>query len=956
MKVIKKILLVLVFMLIEMYCVTDNNAGFINLCKVKVHDVSVDSLKSPAESDYKNISKSQASELNPVLYSSEEDTSIDTIVLRLNNINDIEDLDITENIISIYDNIDTVNVEVPEGVNAEEIIKKYKDSPFVEEAYTDAEVRLFYTPSDPYYSLKQWNLSRINMESAWDVTKGNSSLVVAVLDSGIGPYADIDGLVNGADTSGGTILEDTFPGQYSHEGGFHGTSVASLIASNINSQGIAGIAPDISIMSVKVFPDGLDTTGMSQIAAGIVWAVDHGADVINLSLGTYVNGSVVYDAVNYAVSKGVLLVAATGNDGYVNSICYPAAYDGVIAVGSTSIRDDVSVFSNEGNAIDLVAPGENIYLADNESGSYSSFSGTSFSAPTVAAVAALVKSQYPSYSGHLIEQILYTGTDDIFTNGWDASSGYGIINAKKIMDIAANPYRDSNDTIDSADPISMNKDYIGGNYPALDNDYYKFTLYEPYTVIINVAPTGNQDLGFELYDNTRNMLSMTNANPEGASEARTYTLNKGIYYINIYDILGNASDSAYNIKITANDNTAPKITLIQNSVPLEIGATAVTDVVLSIEDTSYFEVNILRNSEPYGMPAESIFTENGVYKITVSDSSGNVSEFNFNIDKTHPLIVDFNSQGGTEVESTSTLWGSVISEPETPAYSGYTFKGWYKESSCINQWNFDKDAVYSDVTIYAKWSKNVSGVSIEPSSITLNNLGEIRQIIASVSPADAGNKNVIWHSSNTEVVTVSTSGSITAVGNGVATITATTEEGGFTATIETTVQDSSGVYFIKSKNSELFMDIYGGGRDFGTNIIQWSYHGGTNQQWKFENLGNGYYKITSVLNPAYALDVYCSGTSMGTRVIQWPYYGGPNQQWKIIENEDGSISLISKLAFENGTRYVLDVYGGSAVAGVNVIQWSGNGGDNQKWYLEQVRDYTLSYNCNGGTAIASSPE
>ncbi|SHJ17322.1 RICIN domain-containing protein, partial [Parasporobacterium paucivorans] len=148
--------------------------------------------------------------------------------------------------------------------------------------------------------------------------------------------------------------------------------------------------------------------------------------------------------------------------------------------------------------------------------------------------------------------------------------------------------------------------------------------------------------------------------------------------------------------------------------------------------------------------------------------------------------------------------------------------------------------------------------------------------------------------------------------------------------------DRSGTYYIMSKNSGLVMDIYGGGTDIGTNIIQWGLHGGLNQQWKFESLGNGYYKITSVLNPAYSMDVYGGGTSIGTKVIQWPYYGGTNQQWKIIEYADGSISLMSRLAVENSTRYVLDVYGGGTVEGVNVIQWSGNGGNNQKWYLNRV--------------------
>ncbi len=148
--------------------------------------------------------------------------------------------------------------------------------------------------------------------------------------------------------------------------------------------------------------------------------------------------------------------------------------------------------------------------------------------------------------------------------------------------------------------------------------------------------------------------------------------------------------------------------------------------------------------------------------------------------------------------------------------------------------------------------------------------------------------------------------------------------------------DLSGVYTIRSKNSKLLMDVYNGGRDMGTNVIQWPATGGSNQKWKFEKLPNGYYIITSVLNPTFSLDVYGGGTSQGTRVIQWNYHGGTNQQWKLIGNSDGTITFISRLSYENKTYYALDVYGGGKTAGVNVIQWGAHGGDNQRWYLDNV--------------------
>ncbi len=176
-------------------------------------------------------------------------------------------------------------------------------------------------------------------------------------------------------------------------------------------------------------------------------------------------------------------------------------------------------------------------------------------------------------------------------------------------------------------------------------------------------------------------------------------------------------------------------------------------------------------------------------------------------------------------------------------------------------------------------------------------------------------------------------------------------QNGLTAT-ELVVSDLNGIFTIRSKNSGLLMDVYNRGVDKGTNVIQWAATGGINQKWKFERLDNGFYKITSMFS-GMSLDVYNAGNSEGNHVIQWPYHGGANQQWYLIENpDDGTITFISRLSLENENDYVLDVYNGGKTAGVNVIQWSYHGGDNQKWYIDKVtkefpepsKDYTGTYN------------
>lgn len=708
MKLIKNLkLLSLIFLIALIVTVSGNMSSVVEISD-EISELSNETVNETTNSASDSASGSDDASAK-LLISTEEsnETNSDTVVIKLDNVNDIQKLNIDEKIISVYDNIDTVSIEVPNGT-ADDIIKKYADSPFVKDVYSDGEVRLFYTPSDPYYLTKQWNLAKINMQSAWNTSKGNSSIVVAILDTGVGPFADIDGIVNGADTSGLTIKEDTYHGQYTSENGTHGTAIASLIASNINSIGIAGIAPGVSIMPVKVFPSGSTTTGTTQIAAGIIWAVDHGADIINLSLGSNSDVSVLSDAVNYAISKDVLLVAATGNDSATDFIAYPAAYDGVVAVGSTGQSDAVSYFSNKGSAIDIAAPGEYIYLADFNTGAYSSMFGTSYSAPTVSAVAALVKSEYPDYNSSLIKQILYTGTEDVGTAGWDKSSGYGIINAAKVMDVAANPGLDSNDTIDTATEIAINKQYTGKNYPALDEDYYKFTMYESNTVSITATPTGLQDISLKLYNSSYSDIKTVNANLSGYAETLTYFLNQGVYYIKASDFWGNASNYDYNIKINSVDTTPPEVLLLQNNVPVDKGTISHTNLTLSVKDISYVDINILRNSVNYSIPADNVFTEDGVYEITVVDAAGNITKFNFTIVKNQLVIVNFDSQGGSALANKYVLEETVFSAPEMTTRSGYTFTGWYKEASCANLWDFNTDTAHSDIILYAGWSQNVS--------------------------------------------------------------------------------------------------------------------------------------------------------------------------------------------------------------------------------------------------------
>ena len=236
-------------------------------------------------------------------------------------------------------------------------------------------------PNDPDYD-RQWALPHIQAESAWQELDELSPVTVAVIDTGVCMnHEDLVGRVldNGYDfVDNDDDPEDVFG---------HGCSVAGIIAANIdNGLGIAGFAPNASILPVRVLgPSG--SGSMADVAAGIVYAADEGADIINLSLGSAIGSQVTKDAVDHAVEKGVTIIASAGNSsGTLPG--YPARYENVVAVGAIDPNGARSSFSNKGG--DIWAPGRDVHTIYLDNG-YKALNGTSFSAPYVAAMAAVLE-------------------------------------------------------------------------------------------------------------------------------------------------------------------------------------------------------------------------------------------------------------------------------------------------------------------------------------------------------------------------------------------------------------------------------------------------------------------------------------------------------------------------------------------------------------------------------------
>ncbi|WP_243735170.1 S8 family peptidase [Paenibacillus turpanensis] len=279
--------------------------------------------------------------------------------------------------------------------------------------------KAFFTPNDTYFSYYQYGPQMVNAPAAWDVTLGSEEITIAVVDTGVQiGHPDLEQkIVPGADFVDGGLPND---------GNGHGTHVAGIAAAvTNNARGIAGMAPLVRIMPVRV----LDSSGggsLSAVANGIVFAANQGAKVINLSLGSTSGSYTLQNAVNYAWSKGAVLVAAAGNEG-VSTPNYPAYYANVLAVASTDSSDRKSTFSNYGTWVEVAAPGTDILST--YPGGYVFLSGTSMAAPHVAGLAALLASQ--GRTNETIRDVIAATAEEIPGTGvyWV----YGRINANRAV-------------------------------------------------------------------------------------------------------------------------------------------------------------------------------------------------------------------------------------------------------------------------------------------------------------------------------------------------------------------------------------------------------------------------------------------------------------------------------------------------------------------------------------------
>jgi serine protease len=343
-------------------------------------------------------------------------------------------------------------VDVPEPMTADEMAGVFANEPLVEYAELNYYATISFVPDDTFFRY-QWNLSDpasggIGVEAAWDIQTGDPNVIVAVLDTGVA-YEDFERFKQAPDLAGTRFVPGyDFVNDDSHpnDDHGHGTHVAGTIAENTNNGlGVAGVAFGCSIMPVKV----ISAKGQGShfdIANGIYFAVSHGAKVINMSLGGDQDSITLKDAVAYAYSKDVTVVAAAGNEFLEGSPpSYPAAYDDYcIAVGATRYDETRAYYSNVGSYLDVVAPGGDLLVDQNGDGygdgilqqtfsldptvfAYWFFQGTSMATPHVSGAAALLISNGVTKPAR-VRQALESTAKDLGPPGWDEQYGWGLIN------------------------------------------------------------------------------------------------------------------------------------------------------------------------------------------------------------------------------------------------------------------------------------------------------------------------------------------------------------------------------------------------------------------------------------------------------------------------------------------------------------------------------------------------
>lgn len=463
--------------------------------------------------------------------------------------------------------IDVHVVELPAQAGESALVNALRNNPHIKFAEADVQLEPTLAVNDPQFTT-QWHLPRITAPAAWDVRTG-TGVTVAILDTGV-------------DTAHPDLAPQVVAGWNTYDNNTstadvlgHGTMVAgTAVAAGNNSLGVASVAFGAKLMPIRV-TDASGYAYYSTIASALSWAADHGARVASISFQGPSASATVLSAAQYMRSKGGVVVNAAGNSGVQEA--YPAT-DYMTLVGGTDSSNNVASFSSYGDFVDVAAPATSIY-STTRGGSYGAGTGTSFSAPVVAGVYALMISANPLLTPTQLDTILFSTATDILTAGKDLKSGWGVVNASAAVSKAVQ----TSGSDSTAPTVAITAPVSGARVSGL--------------LPVNVSASDNVGVQrAELYVNGSLLASDTSA-PYGYSVDTTRLPDGGNTLVaRAYDAAGNmAASSTVNVTV-ANDTIAPSVTIqnpangstVSGTVSVSVAATdntKVSQVSLAIDGT-----------------------------------------------------------------------------------------------------------------------------------------------------------------------------------------------------------------------------------------------------------------------------------------------------------------------------------------------------------------------------------
>ena len=500
----------------------------------------------------------------------------------------------------------------------QDAVSELESDPLVEDAEPNYIRTASAVPNDPAYAYgDQDYLKQMRMGVAWDVTKGTTAKTIAILDTGIDlDHPEFSGRRRtgyNAFTNGTNVADDSG----------HGTVVAGIAAAATNNgRGIAGAAWNAGILPVKVMNANGEGTD-ANIAEGITWAVDHGATVLNLSLGGPGASAVLKSAVDYALSRDRVVVVAAGNEGS-DVPSYPAAYKGVLAVTATDAQSNFAWFSNHGWWVDVAAPGMGIVGPINGPGEeYVIGDGTSFAAPLVAGVAFLVRVKNPTWTQSQVLWRIRSTSRDMGPSGIDPFYGQGRIDAAaalgsaRLAPVAPAPgdAREPDDVPARAAPLTSVS--IATIAPEGDRDWHAVDVEVPGQLTLRVNPSGYDpetggaaamDPILEVFGPGLELLGRRDAAFIGEPETLTVpTPVAGRYYVRITNYFGSRSNAGYLLELLPSTPVDPV-----SAGPVEwIRSVTPPDLAQSISTGVSPTVGFARNVDPASVTDSTVVLFHG---------------------------------------------------------------------------------------------------------------------------------------------------------------------------------------------------------------------------------------------------------------------------------------------------------------------------------------------------------